>query len=155
MSMKIQATIAGFAGQPITLVAVLDEHTGVLVVAKEVKYREERIAPDFALISNLDLPDLDFSYTDALMRDSIRAYYTRKAQQMLDLNGDLQRHEPDARIELEKVDESGRHYRIAGDIQNGQVAVLGLVAFVESQGGIQAAIEAADELADFYRVISI
>lgn len=102
MSMKIQATIAGFAGQPITLVAVLDEHTGVLVVAKEVKYREERIAPDFALISNLDLPDLDFSYTDALMRDSIRAYYTRKAQQMLDLNGDLQRHEPDARIELDK-----------------------------------------------------
>lgn len=74
---------------------------------------------------------------------------------MLDLNGDLQRHEPDARIELDKVDESGRHYRIAGDIQNGQVAVLGLVAFVESQGGIQAAIEAADELAGFYRVVSI
>lgn len=153
--MKIQATIGGFAGEPCTMIALLDERTGVLVIAKTVKYREERIAPDYSLVSNLALPDMDLTFEDKNLRDTIRAYYTRKAQLTLDLLPEVKRYEPDNRIEQDAVDEGGRRYRIAPDIQNGQVAVLAIVGLVESQSAFAAAVEMADELADFYRVESI
>lgn len=154
-TMKIQSTIAGFSGEPITMVGNLDEKTGVLVVVKAVKFREERIAPDFALVSNLDLPELDFLFTDKLLRETIRSYYTRKAQLTLDIMTEASRFQPDNKIEQESVDEGGRRYRIAPDIQNGQMAILAMVAIVQAQSHVESAISMANEMADFYSVISI
>lgn len=152
--MKIQCTIAGFSGQPSTIIGNLDENTGVLVMVKEVTYREERIAPDFALVSNLDLKELDFRFDDKHLSDAIRSFYTRKAQMTLDIMTGLQRYDPESRIEREAVDESGRRYRVAPDIQNGQVAILAAVSLVEHSGNFSAAKEMADELIDLYRVQS-
>lgn len=152
--MKIQTTIAGFKGEPKTLIGNLDERTGVLVMVKEVKHRESRIAPDMALVSNLALADLDFTFKDEHIRDTIRAYYTRKAQLTLDVMNEIRSCEPDNMIEQDAVDEGGRRYRISPDITNGQIAVLAAVAFVEHQTGFSAAISVANELAEFYRVES-
>ena len=153
--MKIQASIAGYAGQPITLLGFLDKDTGVLIVAKEVKYRENREAPDFALVSNLDLPDLDMKLTDDLLRDTIRSYYTRKSQMTMEVTKEVQRYEPDNKIDLEAVDENGRRYKIDPNIQNGQIAVLAMVALIEKQVGFAAAMDMASELKDFYTVHTI
>lgn len=153
--MKIQATIAGFQGEAVSLLANLDENTGVLVIVKTVKYREARAASDVALVSNLDLPDLDYRFTDKELRESIRAYYTRKAQLTLDLMNDVRRYEPDNKIQMESVDEGGRRYQVAPDINNGQVAVLAIIAMVETQSGFKAAMEASEDLIDLYRVHSI
>lgn len=161
--MNIQVSIGGFAAQATTIIGQLNERTGVLVLVKEVKYRETRIPqkseqdPVFALVSNLDLPDLDFRFEDTHVRDAIRSYFTRKSQMTLDIVPDqgLQRHMPDMKIEMEKVDEGGRRYRVAPDITNGQIAILAAVAFVDRQQALPAAISMADELADFYRVQSI
>lgn len=152
---KIQVSIAGFQGQATTIIGAYNEDKGVLVIAKEVKYREERVADDFAVVANVELPVCDFTFTDKHLRDAIRAYYSRKAQGTLDLPQELLRYEPDNAIELQGVDEGGRRYQLRQEITNGQIAILAAVAFVESQKPIQAAISAAHELEDFYGITTI
>lgn len=153
--MKIQASIAGFTGQPTTLIANLDDSTGVLVIVKELKYREERAATDVALISNLDLPDLDMRFSDENLQTAIRSFFTRTAQHTLDVMTEAQRHNPATQIERGEVDESGQRYRIASTVTNGQMAVLAIVHMVEKSASFRSAVNMQDELADFYRVISI
>lgn len=153
--MRILTVISGYQGPPIALASVLDESTGVLVIAKQLSYREDRPAPDMAVVSNLDLKACDFLYTDARLRDSIRAYFARRGQGTLEIESILGRYMPDNKIEQDGVDESGRKFRISPDIDNGQIAVLATVAFVEAQKPIAHSISAMDELADFYRITSI
>lgn len=152
--MKIQSTIAGFKGERKTVLGNLDERTGVIVMAREVKYTEKRMAPDIAVVSNLDLEDIDFRFTDKHIGEAIRVYYTRKAQLTLDVLNEIQNFDPGNMIEPDAVDEGGRRYRISPDITNGQMSVLAAVAFVEHQAGFKAAVSMADEIADFYRVQS-
>lgn len=153
--MRIITIISGFQGSAVTIASVFDEKTGVLVVAKQIGYREDRPKPDMALVSNLDLQSCDFQFTDKHLRDAIRSYFTRRSQGMLDIDSSLARYLPDNRIEQDGVDESGRKYRIAPEIENGQIAVLATVAFIEAQKPISAAIDMANELSDFYRITSI
>lgn len=153
--MKIQSTIAGFAGQPTTIIGSLDERTGVLVMVKEVKFREERIDETFALVSNLNLPELDFRFGDDHLGSAIRTYFTRRAQTTIDIMQELQRHLPDNKIESDAVDEGGRRYRIHPEIMNGQIAILAAVALCEKQDPFNAAMQMQEELIDFYRVTSI
>lgn len=153
--MKIQATIAGFSGQPVTLLALLDENTGVLVVSKEVTYREERIGEDFALVTNIDLPDCDMRFDNDHMRDAIRTFFTRSAQQTLVIENAVRRYDPNQKIQRDKVTERGQTYELHPDIQNGQVAVLAIIAFTDKNASLDACLEMADELAEFYTAISI
>ena len=153
--MKLQSSIAGFAGQPATLIGMFDEDTGVLVVAKHVKYRENRAADDFLLISNLELPALDCRFTDDDLKDAIQTFYTMKSQGTLDIPSTMQRYDPGNRIQQDKIETSGRKYLLHPDIDNGQVAVLALVSALIKQRPIIATLSAADELAEFYKVISI
>jgi hypothetical protein len=152
--MKIQATIAGFKGERKTVLGNLVERTGVLIMAREVKYTEKRLAPDIAIVSNLDLADIDFRFTDKHIGEAIRVYYTRKAHLTLDVLNEIQNFDPGNMIEPDAVDEGGRRYRISPDITNGQVSVLAAVAFVEHQTGFKEAIGMANELSEFYRVQS-
>lgn len=153
--MRIVTIISGFSGQALTLASVFDEKTGVLVISKQLAYREDRPKPDFAIVSNLDLPACDFTFTEKHLREAIRSYFTRRSQGMLEIDSALGRYLPDNRIEQDGVDEGGRKFRIAPEIDNGQIAVLATVAFIEAQRPISAAINMADELADFYRVMTI
>lgn len=153
--MRIITIISGFQGQAVALASVLDEKTGVLVVAKQLAYREDRPKPDMALVSNLDLQSCDFLFSDKHLRDAIRSYFTRRSQGMLEIDSALGRYLPDNRIEQDGVDESGRKFKISPDIDNGQIAVLATVAFIEAQKPISAAIDMANELSDFYRITTI
>lgn len=145
--MLILCTIGGFQGQPVTLAGSYED--GLLIVAKQLKYREDKPSPEFAMVSNLDLPDIDYRFTDAHFADAIRAYYAWRAQQNLDLVDALSRYSPDNRIESDRVDETGRKYRINPDIDNGQIAVLAMVSYAQRQSGIGSAVDMAKEFADF------
>lgn len=147
--MKIQISIAGFAGAATTLLATYKEETGILAIAKEVTFKETRQA-GCAVVSDLELPEVDYHFTDQDMRGAINAYFARNAQRLIALPDSLIRYQPDNKIEVDAVEATGRKYRIAGDISNGQVAVLAACAFLQAQNPINAAIAMMDDLADFY-----
>lgn len=153
--MRIQVNAAGYHGEPVTLMCLLDERTGVLVISRKINYREERAKEDIALVTNMDLPDLDFRFLDKHLSEAIRCFFTRDGQGLLEIEKDLAQYSPKERIEMVGVDEGGRRYNIHDEITNGQMAVLMAVAFVENQKPITAMIDAANELLDFYTVTTI
>lgn len=153
--MRVQCSIAGFSGLPITLLGSLNEKTGVLVVLKAVAYTEKRLAEDVAMISNADLPDCDYRFTDDDMRGAIRSYFGRASQDGIDIHDELARYRPDNRIERDGIDERGMKYRCSPDIDNGQIGVLALTAFAEGQRGVSAALDAMDDLSNFYGITRI
>lgn len=152
--MKLQVVIGGYMGQPVTIGCVIDDDTGVLSVAKVFDHSEKRME-GFAVVSNMDLPDCDFLFTDKHLRDAIRSYFARVGQDMVGIAQQLARFDPTNRIEKDAVDETGPRYRISPDIDNGQVAVLAAVAFAESQRPVNAALSAMQDLNDFYSVTTI
>lgn len=152
--MKVQVTIAGFMGQPVTLACVIDDETGVLTVGKQVAYNEDRIE-GFAVVSNLDLADCDYLFTDKHLRGAIRSYFSRSGQDTIAIVPALARYQPDNKIERDAVDETGPRYRISPDIDNGQIAVLAAVAYADAQRPISAAMDAMQELSDFYSITTI
>jgi hypothetical protein len=154
-AMDIQISCAGFKGEPVTLLAKRDTTTGVLFIVKKVAYRENRVKPGFAVVSDVDLDEADFRFTDKHLRGAITAYYSRMAQGHIDIDSKLSRYNPNNKIEPDGVDESGRKYRISPDIDNGQIGVLAVVAFIEAQKPINAAVSMADEITDIYRAFTI
>lgn len=153
--MKLQVSIAGYAGNPVTLVGIYDDDNGVLVIAKQVAYREGKAGEDFALVSNLDLAETDYKFVEDDLKTAIQSYFTMKAQGMVDIVEGLQRFQPDNRIESDAIDAAGRKYRISPDIDCGQIGVLAMVCYVAKQRGIFSAIDAAKELADFTQIMTI
>lgn len=154
--MKILISICGYKGENTSLAALYDEDESVLVVQKRLSaYREDRPADDFALVSNIDLPQADFQFKDEMLADAIRAYYMMTAQGALVIESSLQRYQPDNRIDEDRIDENGRKYRVSPDIDNGQIGVLAAVAFIESQRGVCSALSAAQELAEDFRILTI
>lgn len=151
--MKIQASIAGFTGQPITLMAVYSEDSGIFFVAKQIKFREDRALEGALLISNMDLPTVDSRFTDADFSGAIGSYFDLVAMRALDIDSDLQRFKPDNKIEVDKVDESGKKYRISPEIDNGQIAVLAIAACAAKQRSISAAMDMHNELQDIFNEI--
>jgi len=133
----------------------LDDMSGVLLAQKTIKYREERAIQDMALVTNMDLPDLDYRFLDRHLSEAIRSYFTRAGQGLLDIHKDLGRYDPKDKIEMDGVDEGGRRYRIHDEIDNGQMAILMAISFVDSQKTVSAAIDSMNELADFYTITSI
>lgn len=153
--MRIQAVIGGYGPEAVTLVGVLDADTGVLVVAKQIAHREERVKEDFAIVSNLRLPEVDFTFRDDHVESAIRSYFDRRAQGLVEIESEAARFTPDHKIEADGINETGRKYRMAPDIAAGQVAVLAMVAFVDAQSTIGAITDMLSDLDDLYRVISI
>lgn len=152
--MKLQVAISGFMGQATVLLCVIDDDTGVLTIGKQAPFTEER-KEGFALVTNLDLPDYDFEFTDKHLSDAIRSYFSRAGQDMVAFAPSLTRYQPDNRIEKDTVDESGPRYRISPDIDNGQIAVLAAVAFATKQKPISAAAEMMNELSQLYAITTI
>lgn len=133
--------------------AIYDEDTGIFFVAKQITNRTDRAADDALLVSNMDLPVCDFRFTDDDFREAVSSYFDLTAMGTLNIHGDLQRHRPDNKIEVDRVDESGKKYRIAPDIDNGQIAVLAIAACAAKQRSITAAMDLHAELHDIYNDI--
>lgn len=140
---------------PITVLGYLDETNGVLVVAKSVEYKEEKLAPDMVLVANLDLPQRDWMFTDDHIQESITRFYSRQAQQLITIPASLARIDPTSKIEVDNIDAHGRKYRLSPDIANGQMAVLAMVAYADRFKGISSALSASTELLDLYKAFSI
>ena len=153
--MNIQVSIAGFADQPCTLIGVLDEQTGVLVIAKSIPFRENRADESMAFIANIDTKDLDWRFSDDHLRAGIGRYFARKDQDLLAIQDSVTRFIPDSRLEMDGVDEKGRNYRIASDITNGQIAVLAMVAYADRQTTMADCQSFCEQLSDIYKPFSI
>jgi hypothetical protein len=148
------ASVAGFAGQPITLVGVLDDDTGVLVIAKQVSFSEAKL-PDFAMVSNLDLPEVDYRFIDADMKQAIAEFFAGQSQGMVDIVEAIGRYNPANKIEMQGVDANGPKYAVAPDVDNGQIAVLAMVRYANKQKAIGSAVRGMSELAEFYGIQTI
>ena len=163
---KLQASFTGYNGSPTTLLAVIDDDTGILVIANQIAYKETRhiqqkdgdgeiSESDFTLISNVDAGETDFLFVDEMLRDAIRSFYSRKSQGMIDILEKLARYNPDNKIERDSVDEKGPSYKIMPDIENGQMAVLALTAFYERYMQNNTVNSAVDSMLDFLGIETI
>lgn len=155
--MKFAVSISGYGqsgAKPVTLLCALDEPTGVLVVGKEVAFKEGRLE-GFSLVTNVDLAQRDFFFTVDHLRDAIRDFYAKHGQGLLAIDDEVARYSPESQIELDGIDERGPKYRLSADIGNGHVAILAAVAFVTTQKPKQELIDAMDEFAQLYSITEI
>ena len=150
--MKIQSSIAGYHGQPVTLIAVLEEDTGVLVVAAQEPFSELRKADDFAVVSNLDLEGVDFRFTDDMMREAITSFFELKNQGLIDILDAVARFDPENRVERQGMDANGTKYAVSPDTDCGQIGVLAMTMFAVKQRGIRQTIESTEEFLDFLTI---
>ncbi len=151
--MRLQAVIGGYAGEATCVIGNYDVKTGVLVVANKMKYREARIEPDLALITNLTFEESDFIFKEEDFRNAIRHFFSMKGQKLIVLHttidGSL---DPSNQIERQGIDENGPKYAIMPDMSNGAMCVLAMVAYVSKQQSIISAIETAEEMSDWFSV---
>lgn len=155
--MNFSVSISGYGvsgAEPVSILCVLDEGTGVLVVGKSVKFTESRVE-GFSLITNLELDERDFLFTNDHLREAIADYFARSGQGLIDISDELSRFKPDNKIDLNGVDERGPKYVLAPDIGNGEVAILAAVAFVSAQAPITGALGAMEEFNELYKITSI
>ena len=155
--MKFSVSISGYGANgaaPVTILCVFDEGTGVLVAGKSITFKESRVE-GFAMVTNLELAERDFLFTNEHLRDAIRDYNARSGQGLIDISDELSRWKPDNKVDLVGVDERGPKYQLSPDIGNGEVAILAAVAFVTAQEPITGAIDAMSEFNELYRITAI
>ncbi|MFV3292408.1 hypothetical protein ACNFBR_27215 [Pseudomonas sp. NY11955] len=148
--MKIMSSATGYSGDPITLIAMLDPATGVLAIVKRSEEFREEPQPGFAFVTNVRCEAYDCLFQEEHWDDAIRAYKQAEGNEMVAFDDEVARYTP--RIEVDGIDEKGQQYRLHPDLQNGEVAVLGLVHFQQRQRGILTAEEAMDEWFDLIRI---
>jgi hypothetical protein len=147
--MIIQSTIGGYQGTPVTILGVYDENTGSLTIVSQKEYTESRLRPDVALVTNLQLPEHDSFFGDEKLSEAITHFFVRKAQGTLILDPKLSRYNPENKLQLKGVNEGGKSYEISPDIDNGQIAVLAMVAYVDAAAAHSAVCDAWDLLNGF------
>lgn len=124
--MRIQACISGYGGKLATVLATYVD--GVVFVAKSVSYRTERVS-DSVLVSNTELPAMEFRLTEADLGKAIEAFNQLRNSGLLRIDQAAQACDPSGAIEQDGITETGRKMRISPDIKNGQVAVLAICLY--------------------------
>lgn len=155
--MKFVVSISGYGtdgAKPVSLLCFHDTQTDFLIVDSESEFAEVR-PEGFALVTNLPLQTRDFLFTADHIRNSIRDYYSRDGQGIIDIDNALMRYRPDGKIERDGIDERGPKFRLSPDIGNGEVAVLAAVAFVAAQTAINAAMDATSEFTSLYSIYEV
>ncbi len=150
--MIICASIAGYNGKPTTLLAMFDEATRALVIRKEIEYREARREgeTDWAFVTNVRCAAYDCMFTEEHLADAVSAYKEMEGSGTAVIHDDVVKYRP--RVESDGVDEKGQKWRLNPSMENGEVAVLALVHFMERQRGIGRVLE---EMDDFMDLVSI
>ncbi|WP_426237489.1 hypothetical protein [Pseudomonas sp. TWP3-2] len=147
--MKIMASVSGYTGESVTLVGLIDPATGILAIAKSVKFRE--VGDDgFAFVTNTRTEAYDCLFTEDHWAQAIRDYRTSEGNNTMVLGDAANRHKP--RLETDGVDEKGQKYRLHADLENGEVAVLAMVHFQQRQLAINKADDAMDEWFDLITI---
>lgn len=155
-SVPLQSTIGGLAagaGAVMTLLGEMDPMTGVLLIDAAVQVQpgnpEVRHQNCAAVSNNPASEARDTLFTEEDIRDAIRDYFDFAGRGLLVLDDDVQRFNPQSKIEADGLDDRGRKFRIAPDMTNGQLAVIVMCWFALRQKASTAQIEAFSEYLDF------
>lgn len=153
--MRLQATIGGFNGKPVTMTGYLDPDTGILAIVDSRQMTPGRIEPDYGVVSNMNLAECDQRFSDAELKDAIRQFFIAKDQGLIVLSEQAKRFDPEGRIEMQAVDESGAKYSIASGVENTQVAVLALAYLAAKQRDIGGVMDCIDSMTNLYAIQTI
>lgn len=126
--MKVQASIIGFTGKPITVLATVADDGGAIYVAKLVDYRKERVL-DSLLIANTMLEAVEFQFTEDMLGDAIAAFQQAKNGGLIKFSAEAQQADPSGAIEQDGITDAGRKMRIAAEIKNAQIATLAIALY--------------------------
>lgn len=148
---QIQANISGYSGRPSTVLAALDEDSGVLVIARAVERIPRR---DGCLLIESDRrADRDSLFEPGHLREAIGSYYTLKARRAADGRSDALRFsepamlaDPSSHIESDGVDMNGAVYRVSPGATNASVAALAICYYAERSSAISDTVEMAEQL---------
>jgi hypothetical protein len=160
--MKIVVTVGGYGGagsKSISLAAMRDDATGILSVAKEVKYRESAPEPTpekperWAFVTNMRLPNYDCLFTEEHLQAAILAYREGDGMGTFVIDDEVAKYRP--RIEVDGIDTNGQKYRLASDITNGEMAVLALAHFQSRQRTVGALTSQMDRMTKMYDILSV
>lgn len=143
---RIRANAAGFGGTPISLYAMFDTSTEVLVVAKDGAYDPSDRSGFLRLTTRESDACHDAVYREEDVRESIAAFFDLDAMNLVQFGEGLNRWHPKNKIETDGVDEHGVKYRFAADIANGHVAVLMIALWATRQRQMAGAAEFMDDL---------
>ncbi len=144
--LQIQCNIGGYnSNKPVTILAMLDNN--ILAIAKQVTYSEKRLRDNLAFIGNAG-DDMDYVFTDNDFNDAINAYFERSAKNRITIDSKLTKYTPDNKLEVDKIDTSGKVYRIDPSVENGQIAVIVIALFAKKQDRINESLDLMQEIAD-------
>jgi hypothetical protein len=142
----IRVNIAGYGGSPVSMFCAYDPDTDILAVSREAEY-EGGQRNGFLKITNQDRDEaFDALYTEEQTKSAIGAFFELDALKLLVISTKAQRCNPLNKIERDGMDEGGMKYRIAPDISNGQVAVMAASWYANTQRGVTAVREFAEEM---------
>ncbi|NWA11931.1 hypothetical protein [Pseudomonas gingeri] len=147
--MDVMVSITGYGGERTTLLATIDPATGVLVIVKNIRFREVADA-GYAFVTNTRTESYDCLFTEEHWADAIREYQVAEGTETLKLSEATQRYKP--RIETDGVGEGGQKYRLHAELINGEVAVLALAHFHQRQRAIATGADALDEWCDLVMI---
>lgn len=152
MTIRIQAEITGYGGPAVNLLGALDPDSGLLIVAKELKFGE-RMEGTIVVSNDSRSERRDKLFSEDDLQDAIRLYFRSLSTSLVELLPTVTKHEPGHRIENDGIGENGTKYRLSPDITNGNVAVLALTFVADSAYRAQAATDFSEELADLFTSI--
>jgi hypothetical protein len=155
--MKLHCSISGYSGLPVTLVAAFDHDTGMLLIRGERRegYLTDREDGATFVTNTVHCDARDALFTEDHWKLAIEAFHTSRATGLCVLEPKVQRFDPSQKIEVDKIDASGKSYRLSPDISNGHVAVLALVWYTGVQRGIGATMRQTTRMLDLYRCLSV
>lgn len=154
-SSRLQVTIGGLAtkGSEVhTLLGEIDAASGVLLVDFSVRVRageQEKRQEDCAVLTdNPTTKDRDMLFGEKDVAAAISDYFQFAGRGLLMIDESMAIFDPRSRIEPDGVDESGRKFRIAPDITNGQIAVMAMCWFAVRQRQVASSLEMMESFGD-------
>jgi hypothetical protein len=152
--LAIQSSIAGYNGDPVTLLLAFNKDSDVLVVSKQVSYKRELLAvADVAIASDPSIyrdslfSEKDFSSAISDYFEMANSVSKSGSEKQLQFSDSTRRHDPNSYIEQDGMDASGWKYRMK-EMSNGSVAVLAACHYVKKSKAITAAIDYSSTLND-------
>lgn len=142
----MRVNVVGYGGSPISLYCAYDPGTDILAVIKEGDYDGGPKEGFLKITSQTRDASFDATFAAENTQAAIAAFFEMDALKLLNMPGNVGKHNPRHKIEQDGMDEGGMKYRFAPDIGNGQVAVLAASHFANSQRGYGQAADFAEEM---------
>ncbi|WP_043345139.1 hypothetical protein [Cupriavidus basilensis] len=147
----IQASITGFEGEPRTVYSLYDLDTGLLVVNKEVAFREDRFG-GCVIVSNAELPAREALFTVDHFPEAIEAFFELSRGKQIHIEDKASRSNPTHCIQDDGLSTNGgRTYRINPNTLNCQVAVMATCWYVKRSRTLNKVVNMADRLLEIQR----